>query len=218
MAASTNSKASGFAKPKRNPPEGYGSIRAYAEHRARRGLDGKTHTAVIKAIKEGRIRPPNPSNGWLTFAEADAQWQDNTRAVATSTQPIGVDTPPEDLPIGPDGHPDFNVLPPIHRWRVKLDYLKSLQLIDELRLRQGELYEAEAVETLVASLAQTLLNNVTNAVEGRRGATPAGSPTRKLLDELAGEMHAIFSAATDALEAFANRRATAAMLPPGQTS
>lgn len=52
------------------------SIRAYAQHRAENSLPGRTHVAVLKAIREGRIhRTPE---GKIDTDEADQSWAQNT--------------------------------------------------------------------------------------------------------------------------------------------
>lgn len=180
-------------QPKRNPPEGFGSLRAYAEHRKRRQLDGQSHVAVAKAIEAGRIDAPDPDTGWIQFALADKQWADNTLPTGGKTAPGGVELPPDDLPLTPAGHPDFDQLPPIHRYRVQLDYLKSLQLMDELALRRGQLYLAEDADKKAADYAQALLSKVFGALESLRGRHPRTGPVRKVLDELEGELHSVFS-------------------------
>jgi hypothetical protein len=57
------------------------SIRAYAQHR------GVSHTAVIKAIDDGRIMPL--ADGSIDAQTADKQWQDNTNPVR-SPAPSGI--------------------------------------------------------------------------------------------------------------------------------
>lgn len=52
------------------------SIRGYAAHRAARGLPGKTHTAVRKALAAGRITAE--PDGLIDPVVADAQWAGQT--------------------------------------------------------------------------------------------------------------------------------------------
>lgn len=54
------------------------SRRAYAEHRKAKGLIGGTHTAVNKALKDGRITLG--ADGTIDPARADAQWERATEA------------------------------------------------------------------------------------------------------------------------------------------
>jgi hypothetical protein len=53
-----------------------GSIRAYARHRAERGLDGRDPMAVEKAIQTGRIQ--RDEGGKIDFEQADRDWANNT--------------------------------------------------------------------------------------------------------------------------------------------
>jgi hypothetical protein len=52
------------------------SIRAYAQHRAARGLPGASHTAVRKAIASGRIKAE--PDGTVDPARADLDWAGQT--------------------------------------------------------------------------------------------------------------------------------------------
>ena len=54
-----------------------GSMRAYARHREKRGLDGASLAAVQKAILNGRIKPLK--DGRIDFEKADREWTRNTK-------------------------------------------------------------------------------------------------------------------------------------------
>lgn len=58
-----------------------GSARAYARHRAGRGLSGATHRSVAKAISSGRIAKAVRTVGRTTvidFEHADVEWAKNS--------------------------------------------------------------------------------------------------------------------------------------------
>jgi hypothetical protein len=61
------------------------SIRAYAKHRAERGLVGTSHRGVQKAIQRGRISLT--PEGLIDTDVADTQWADSTRARADHPAP-----------------------------------------------------------------------------------------------------------------------------------
>ena len=72
--------------PKKNAPEGFGTLRAYAKHR------GCALSAVQKAVERGRIARPD-SRGWICFAKADAEWTANTRSQYVT--PVDAPAPPK---------------------------------------------------------------------------------------------------------------------------
>ena len=71
------------------------SIRAYAEHRKKRGLTGGSAWSVQKALKEGRIK--KGEDGKIDPAQADRDWQRNTNPVMRrsggETKPATGETP-----------------------------------------------------------------------------------------------------------------------------
>lgn len=67
-----------LSRPAPNPPPGWGSIRAYAQHRKNKGLSGGSHPAVIGHIEAGRLTATN-AKGWLEFARADEEWAQNVK-------------------------------------------------------------------------------------------------------------------------------------------
>lgn len=60
------------------------SLRAYARHRAARGLPGATLSAVQRAIREGRIKAD--SAGKIDPNAADLAWANNTRMMAAESR------------------------------------------------------------------------------------------------------------------------------------
>ena len=59
------------------------SVRAYAAHRAAKKLPGRSHVAVLKAIRDGRIeRTPE---GKIDCEDADRAWVANTRLERASS-------------------------------------------------------------------------------------------------------------------------------------
>lgn len=59
-----------------------GSVSAYTRHRAAKGLSGKTHQAVARAIKDGRITAAILPDGKIDYALADKLWEENSRTRA----------------------------------------------------------------------------------------------------------------------------------------
>ena len=71
------------ARAKPNPPRGKGGVMALAKHR---GVSGR---AVHKALDERRISPPDPKNGWFSFARAMREWDKNTHEYVSAVSPGG---------------------------------------------------------------------------------------------------------------------------------
>jgi hypothetical protein len=66
------------------------SKRAYARHRAEKGLPGGTLAATQRALREGRVKAE--ANGKINPELADQMWANNTR-VTTPARPNGGPTP-----------------------------------------------------------------------------------------------------------------------------
>ena len=54
------------------------SLRAYAKHRKALGLDGGSHVAVRKAIRNHRVVEGVVADGKIIAEIADAEWERNT--------------------------------------------------------------------------------------------------------------------------------------------
>ncbi len=139
-------------QPRRNAPDGWGSLRAYARHRRSKGLAGGSHEAVRRAIESGRITPPD-SRGWLSFERADAEWGERT-AFRVDFYAPRVRRAIEELPLRADGHPDFTAISDLAvRCRTARDYWAAADREQRVRVARGELLEMQRVEVAVAHFA-----------------------------------------------------------------
>lgn len=161
------------------------SLRGYADHRRERGLPGRTHTAVRKAIQEGRLRASVEREGrrWYIDAElADAEWDHRTDSTQQRTprekrSPLFDGEGPEALEAGrggeqgPKGGPGVNELQ-----RRRLECQVQLAQLD-LEERSGSLVSAAGVRARAFETARAAKNRIL-AVVDRVDATLAPRMSR----------------------------------------
>lgn len=123
------------------------TLRAYARHRAERGLPGASHTAVQKAIKAGRIRVG--LDGKIDPEEADRLWVANTdeghrRGPAHEPKRPAVVEPPASTPLPPlePGDP----VPNYQEARARREAAEAALAEIELAEKRVELVPARDVE------------------------------------------------------------------------
>src|SRR5689334_13581977 len=110
------------------------SIRKYAEHR------GVSHTAVQKAVKQGRIAT---INGQIDVEQADREWRRNTNPSAKVTEPAGnTETPSAGVTYAQSR-------------AVRESYLARLAKI-EFENRSGKLVSRDEVAIAAFTKARTL--------------------------------------------------------------
>jgi hypothetical protein len=107
------------------------SIRGYAKHR------GCSHTAVEKAIQQGRIR--TTASGLINPEEADRDWSRNTAAKREPTQPS--------ITAGGGSVPSYS-----QSRAIREAYLARLAKLDYEK-RSGKLVDAEEVARAITTLA-----------------------------------------------------------------
>lgn len=116
------------------------SIRKYAEHR------GVSHTAVQKAVKQGRIAT---TNGQIDVEQADREWRRNTNPLAKVTEPAGnTEAPSAGVTYAQSR-------------AVRESYLARLAKI-EFEERSGKLVSRDEVAIAAFTKARTLRDNLLN--------------------------------------------------------
>jgi hypothetical protein len=183
------------------------SLRAYARHRAARGLPGQSTEAVRKAIDSGRLSGAVVEVGGqrkIRSAEAaDRAWAANTRAErspasgaaqgAPQTATAPMSTPPPPAPDDDIDYAEARRRREIELWRQARVKREADEL--ELALRKGELVdvtEAQAEAEALFSEARTKLLGVPTRARQRMQHLTADDV--RMLDELIRE----------AMEAFAD--------------
>lgn len=108
------------------------TVRAYAAHRAKRGLPGKTHRAVQKALRDGRIAAGE--DGLIDPDAADLSWEETTDPGQrrSTERTAGVVS--------------------LAEARTRLDLAKAELAEIDLAVRKGELLVAADVEARVAEV------------------------------------------------------------------
>ena len=121
------------------------SIRAYAEHRRAKGLQGGSAWSVQKALKAGRIS--RGEDGKIDPKQADAEWELNTNA---SKRPISdCEATARDCDA-----------PPIGKSRaIREDYLARLAQLD-YEQRAGSLISAEKARADGFELGRAVLERL----------------------------------------------------------
>jgi phage terminase Nu1 subunit (DNA packaging protein) len=137
------------------------SHRAYAAHRAAKGLPGTTHRAVQKAIEKGRI---TLVNGKIDPALADVQWAENTnedmrRSLAQEENARKRRGYPSQAPAA--------AAPAADQGRTTLAQVQTLEKGYKAKLAQleyekqtGKLVNAEEISARWVDIATTLRNRV----------------------------------------------------------
>lgn len=159
---------------RRRPVPGL-SMRAYALHRKRNGLNGQTHTAVRKAVKEGRlegcVKWLGNGHARIDPVKADAAWTDNTTATK-QREPKAAAAPAEPAAdqgelfedssegtaapatkgdaAGPSLAKSLAVQAVYKAQLTRLEYLK----------RSGELVDKERVDSIAFRAARSVRDNV----------------------------------------------------------
>lgn len=133
------------------------SKRAYARHRAERGLVGQTHTAVNDAARAGRI---TLIDGKVDPEVADIQWAEKTDAVQQARgargghAPRPAPEPPRQVPVAGDRESYFATKERRERAEAELAEL-------ELRERRGELVKKADVERELFAVQRALRDRIT---------------------------------------------------------
>ena len=147
------------------------SIRAYAQSRAARGLPGRSHTAVRKAIAAGRVTPE--PDGTIDPERADAQWSGQTdpakqRGDAAKGPASGTSsTAPSERPVpqaaidavqdtltesGQEPAPGGQVT--FMRARLATEVLKAQLQKEQLKRVRGEVVDRNKAVSMVFDLAR----------------------------------------------------------------
>jgi hypothetical protein len=121
------------------------SIRPYAKHR------GVSHTAVQKAIKQGRIRLS--PDGKIDQEAADREWSRNSSPVNAPAKPTARAAPVSDRPGGGPTYAQSRA--------VRELYLARLAKI-EFEERSGKLLSRDEVTTAAFTRARTMRDNLLN--------------------------------------------------------
>lgn len=133
------------------------SLRAYARHRATRGLIGGTLHAVQRAIATGRI---TPIEGKIDPEVADIQWAEKTDAVQQARGARGGHAPRPDAPapreLPPTGDREGYFATKERRERAEADLAEL-----ELKERRGELVKKADVERETFAVQRALRDRLT---------------------------------------------------------
>ncbi len=124
------------------------SKRAYARHRAERGLVGQTHTAVNDAARAGRI---TLIDGKVDPEVADIQWAEKTDAVQQARGARGGHAPRDEPKAPLAGDRDSYFATKERRERAEADLAEL-----ELRERRGELVKKADVEREIFGVQRAL--------------------------------------------------------------
>lgn len=124
------------------------SKRAYARHRAERGLVGQTHTAVNDAARAGRI---TLIDGKVDPEVADIQWAEKTDAVQQARGARGGHAPRDEPKSVPAGDREGYFAVKERRERAEADLAEL-----ELRERRGELVKKADVEREIFAIQRAL--------------------------------------------------------------
>lgn len=157
------------------------SLRAYAEHRRELGLSGTSHTAVRRAIKDGRIAKGAIRDGkeyQIDPEIADKEWLGTTRPQMQREEPKGGRPPtpepagqgslfpPLDGPEDPDA--DGAAIAELSDFRKAADreqHFKALQRELDYRASAGQLLDAEGVRRTWFGCADALRRHLDNLRE-----------------------------------------------------
>lgn len=133
-------------------------LRAYARHRAERGLVGRTLHAVQRAIADGRI---TPIDGKIDPEVADIQWAEKTDAVQQARGARGGHAPrpdadpPRSVPA-PAGDRDGYFATKERRERAEAELAEL-----ELKERRGELVKKADVERATFAVQRAVRDRMT---------------------------------------------------------
>lgn len=179
------------------------SIRAYARHRAERGLPGTTHKAVQKALERQRIRLT--PEGRIDSDEADQLWAANTDeghrrnpaqeparapAVATKPTPVAPARPPP-----PDEPPDLGGPPDFAESRARREAAEAGLAELKLALEEEKVVLAADVEARLADVFASCKTKLLGVPARARQRDPTLTPAhlalieeqiREALEDLAG--------------------------------
>lgn len=167
-----------------------GTITEYAKHRAAKGLPGRSHVAVIKAIKAGRITLL--ADGKIDFGVADIQWEQNTRKRA--------DLIPEQRPA--------DATAPRADWsdhKARKEAAEASLREIELEKRRGELIDRRGAELAAQKTARTLRDALLDTLPSKislelAAMTDPWAIECKVREAIRGELHAIVAAMTETAE------------------
>lgn len=171
------------------------SLRAYARHRAARGMVGQTLGAVQKAIRTGRI---TPIDGKVDPEVADIQWFEKTDAVQQARGANGGHAPkpmPEaarQIPPAGDREGYFAVKERRERAEAELAEL-------ELHQRRGELVRAADVEREQFAVQRALRDRFAGVPDRIAPIVAAESDVGRCHEIIAAEIRAALGDVVEAL-------------------
>lgn len=133
-------------------------IRAYARHRKARGLPGASHTAVGKAIKDGRIADAVSDDGLIDPDHADRLWAARTR----TTVETAATSEAEDVPTEPSEPEDDTSASSVlyHKARARLVAAQAAEKELDLAERQDRIIPVEIYERRWAGFLGALRRGV----------------------------------------------------------
>jgi hypothetical protein len=144
------------------------SLRKYAEHR------GVSHTAVQKAVKQGRIQ--TTAEGRIDVEQADAAWDRNSSPVTGAVRAGRPERPAEPATSGPSY---------AQSRAVRELYLARLARI-EFEERSGKLVSRDEVTVAAFTTARTIRDNLLN-IPDRLAATLAAEMEPSRVHEILTE-------------------------------
>lgn len=168
------------------------SRRAYARHRAERGLVGGTHTAVNDAVRSGRI---TLIDGKIDPEVADIQWAGKTDAVQQARGATGGHAPrPGAQSPAPTGDREGYFATKERRERAEAELAEL-----DLRERRHELVRVADVERETFLTHRTLRDQFSGVADRIAPIVAAESDVTKCHEIIAGEIRAVLRAVVQRL-------------------